>query len=186
MYRSTFSWPRTSWRWVVSFTSWSLYPRRKSPGTHCIGGWVGPRAGLDDVEKRKFFTLPGLELWPLGRPAHSQSLYRPLNEWVGQSENRGSIPHGDRDLFLVHSDQTDCGSYSATYQWEPGALCHGLSDPQGAKLTTRLHLVTMMKYANTRVHQCIFMAWCSFKHRHRFTLLQFHNLSLISMSASVV
>jgi hypothetical protein len=23
---------------------------------------VGPRAGLDDVEKRKFFTLPGLEL----------------------------------------------------------------------------------------------------------------------------
>jgi hypothetical protein len=29
---------------------------------------VGPRAGLDDVEKRKFLTLPGLELRPLGRP----------------------------------------------------------------------------------------------------------------------
>jgi hypothetical protein len=28
---------------------------------------VGPRAGLDDVEKRKFFTLPGLELRPLSR-----------------------------------------------------------------------------------------------------------------------
>jgi hypothetical protein len=25
---------------------------------------VGPRAGLDDVEKRTFFTLPGLELDP--------------------------------------------------------------------------------------------------------------------------
>jgi hypothetical protein len=25
---------------------------------------VGPRAGLDDVEKRKFLTLPGLELDP--------------------------------------------------------------------------------------------------------------------------
>jgi hypothetical protein len=37
---------------------------------------VGPRAGLDDVEKRKFFTLLGLELRPLGRPARSQSLYR--------------------------------------------------------------------------------------------------------------
>jgi hypothetical protein len=37
---------------------------------------VGPRAGLDDVEKRKFFTLPGLELRSLGRPARSQSLYR--------------------------------------------------------------------------------------------------------------
>jgi hypothetical protein len=37
---------------------------------------VDPRAGLDDVEKRKFLTLPGLELPPLGRPARSQSLYR--------------------------------------------------------------------------------------------------------------
>jgi hypothetical protein len=37
---------------------------------------VDPRAGLDDVEKRNFLTLPGLELRPLGRPARSQSLYR--------------------------------------------------------------------------------------------------------------
>jgi hypothetical protein len=37
---------------------------------------VGPKAGLDDVGKRKFLTLPGLELRPLGRPARSQSLYR--------------------------------------------------------------------------------------------------------------
>jgi hypothetical protein len=37
---------------------------------------VGPRTGLDDVEKRKFLTLPGLELRPLCRPARSQSLYR--------------------------------------------------------------------------------------------------------------
>jgi hypothetical protein len=28
------------------------------------------------MEKRKFFTLPALELQPLGRPARSQSLYR--------------------------------------------------------------------------------------------------------------
>jgi hypothetical protein len=40
-------------------------------------GWaVGPRASLDDVEKRKFFTLPGPELQLLGRQARSQSLYR--------------------------------------------------------------------------------------------------------------
>jgi hypothetical protein len=37
---------------------------------------VGPRAGLDDVEKRKFLTLPGLELRLLCRPVRSQSLYR--------------------------------------------------------------------------------------------------------------
>jgi hypothetical protein len=37
---------------------------------------VDPRAGLDDVEKRKFLTLPRLELRSLGRPARNQSLYR--------------------------------------------------------------------------------------------------------------
>jgi hypothetical protein len=38
-----------------------------------------PRYPLDmcrRVEKRKFLTLPGLELQPLGRRARSQSLYR--------------------------------------------------------------------------------------------------------------
>jgi hypothetical protein len=37
-------------------------PEERAPGTHWIGGWVGPRAGLDDTEKRKFLTLPGLDL----------------------------------------------------------------------------------------------------------------------------
>jgi hypothetical protein len=36
---------------------------------------MSPRAGLDDVEKRKFFTLAGLELRPLC-PARSESLFR--------------------------------------------------------------------------------------------------------------
>jgi hypothetical protein len=26
-------------------------PGERAPGTHWIGGWVGPSAGLDDVEK---------------------------------------------------------------------------------------------------------------------------------------
>jgi hypothetical protein len=33
-----------------------------------MGGWVDPRAGLDDLEKWEFLTLPGLQLRPLGRP----------------------------------------------------------------------------------------------------------------------
>jgi hypothetical protein len=43
-------------------------PGEKAPGTLWIGGWVSHRAGLNDVEKRKFLTLPELELRPLGRP----------------------------------------------------------------------------------------------------------------------
>jgi hypothetical protein len=32
--------------WVVNATPRPLYPRER-PGTHCIGGWVGPKADLD-------------------------------------------------------------------------------------------------------------------------------------------
>jgi hypothetical protein len=49
-----------------------LIPGERAPGTYWIGGWVDPRVGLDDVEKRKFMTLPGLELRPSGHPARSQ------------------------------------------------------------------------------------------------------------------
>jgi hypothetical protein len=69
------------WIYVATFSSLEmsgrLYaPAALSPSNHCAGGWVDPRTGLDDVEKRIFLTLTGLELRPLGRPARSQSLYR--------------------------------------------------------------------------------------------------------------
>jgi hypothetical protein len=54
----------------------ALPSREGAPGTHLIWVWVGPRTGLDDLETRKFLTVPGLELRSLGRPACSQSLYR--------------------------------------------------------------------------------------------------------------
>jgi hypothetical protein len=36
--------------WVVNATLRPLHSREK-PGTYCIGGWVGPRAGLDGCGK---------------------------------------------------------------------------------------------------------------------------------------
>jgi hypothetical protein len=48
---------------------------RITTGTHWIGVWVDPRAGLDDMKSKKFLTPPRLELQLLGRPASSQSLY---------------------------------------------------------------------------------------------------------------
>jgi hypothetical protein len=45
--------------WSTSCPS-RFTPGEKAPATHWIGGWVDPRAGLDDIEKRKFLTLPGL------------------------------------------------------------------------------------------------------------------------------
>jgi hypothetical protein len=51
---------------------WSAsLPGRFTPRTYWIVGWMDPRAGLDDVEKRNFLTLLGLEHRTLGRPARS-------------------------------------------------------------------------------------------------------------------
>jgi hypothetical protein len=47
----------------------------RTPGTHFIGGWVDPRVGVDDVEKRKFLTLPALELRPIWRSASRYTDY---------------------------------------------------------------------------------------------------------------
>jgi len=38
------------WGWVVNATPRPLYSRER-PGTHCLGGWVGHRAGLDRCKK---------------------------------------------------------------------------------------------------------------------------------------
>jgi hypothetical protein len=50
-----------------------LYPWEWTPGTHWIGGWVGPRAGLDAGAGRKILC-PCQGSNP-NRPAHSQTLY---------------------------------------------------------------------------------------------------------------
>jgi hypothetical protein len=62
-------------KWSASGTCLS-YPGERAPSIHGIGDWVEPIAGLDDVEKIKFLTLPELKLRLFGRPIRSQSLYR--------------------------------------------------------------------------------------------------------------
>jgi hypothetical protein len=74
-------------------------PGEKSLSTCWIGGWVDPRAGLDDVEKRKLLTLPGLELRPLSCPAHSQSLYR--LRYPGYGNDLNLYSSGDRFEFQL-------------------------------------------------------------------------------------
>jgi hypothetical protein len=49
-------------------------PGKEPSANHWIRGWVGPGIGLDDMEKRKSLTLPGLELRSLCHPGRNQSL----------------------------------------------------------------------------------------------------------------
>jgi hypothetical protein len=62
---------------VVSVTPRPHFtPEERTPGTHCTGGWVGPRAGLDtEVRGKILLPLPGIEPLSPGRPARSQTLY---------------------------------------------------------------------------------------------------------------
>jgi hypothetical protein len=80
IYRSTFSW---SWLYLEvsnQLHARPFYIRGKSHRYSLDRSLGSPRAGLDDLEKTKFFTLPELELRPLGRAVCSQSphllLYR--------------------------------------------------------------------------------------------------------------
>jgi hypothetical protein len=39
--------------WSASRPGRSFTPGERTPGTHCTGGWVGPRAGLDTEVRGK-------------------------------------------------------------------------------------------------------------------------------------
>jgi hypothetical protein len=123
-------------------------PDRFTPDTHRIGGWAGPRAGLDDVEKIKFLILPGLELRSFGRPARNQSLYRLRYPGYKEEEkyrsdlNNGNrqdsysrnisvgivmgwtagvrLPAGAGYFALLHSNHTGPGTHPASYPMGTG------------------------------------------------------------------
>jgi hypothetical protein len=49
------------WRGVISLMTQPLYPGERAPGTHSIGGWVGPRTGLDVWGNKSLYRLWGFE-----------------------------------------------------------------------------------------------------------------------------
>jgi hypothetical protein len=66
--------------WVVSITARPRFtPGERIPGTHCTGGWVGPRAGLDTEDRGKI-------LCPCrgSNPDHPvvQPIVRHYTDWV--------------------------------------------------------------------------------------------------------
>jgi hypothetical protein len=60
-------------KWSASRLGRALPPGKGPPGTHCTGGWVGPRAGLDTEARRKTLCL----YWGSqpGRPVRRLTLY---------------------------------------------------------------------------------------------------------------
>jgi hypothetical protein len=74
----------------------ALYPRGKDPGTHCTGGWVGPRAGLD-TEARGKILCPCRGSNP-DRPI-VQTVVRHYTDWA----TRGHVTSVKSDLMIKNS-----------------------------------------------------------------------------------
>jgi hypothetical protein len=77
----THSRPRHKMGWVVSITPRPRFtPGERTPGTHCTGGWVGPRAGLDteNIETVGCLKL-GLEHF-IPYPVHYLLIIQSLDE----------------------------------------------------------------------------------------------------------
>jgi hypothetical protein len=87
-YSSTILVHSTRWMSEVSFAPWLLYPWWKSSSTNWIGGWMGPRASLGAVEKRKF-SCPCQEWnpdpYPITIPTElvSQIMHQWIMNWKG-------------------------------------------------------------------------------------------------------
>jgi hypothetical protein len=87
-------------------------PGERAPGTHCIGGWVGPRAGLDaEVRIRILCTCQGSNP---GCPVHSQTLY-----WLSYSVWRVKF------IFcLCYSPYGNCNTECVMWYWVSVKMCH--------------------------------------------------------------
>jgi hypothetical protein len=106
---------------------------------------VGPRTGMDDVEKRKFLILPGFELRPLGRPVRSLSLYRlrypgSLKLPVPVGQEVGWVP----DQEVDDNDRSNFGKYDL----EEGE-CIKLAQDLMPIVLTQMNVSTLVCYACT-------------------------------------
>jgi hypothetical protein len=55
------------------YASAALYSPERTPGTHCTGGWVGPRAGLDTEGRVESFVSAAASLTSLNWAAPHES-----------------------------------------------------------------------------------------------------------------
>ena len=83
--------------WVVSSTPRPHFTPGKRPSTHFIGGWVGPRAGLDG---RKISSPPGFN------PRTVQPVVSRYTDWATRPT-------------LIFEYFTNSGKYNRYLTWKP-------------------------------------------------------------------
>ena len=89
--------------WVVNSKPRPLYSRERR-GTHCIGGWVGPKAPWADAEN--LAPPPGFD------PRIVQPVKSPYNDWAITAHHLLQVP-------TEYYNATDKGVLKS---WAPGYL----------------------------------------------------------------
>jgi hypothetical protein len=74
-------------------------PRERDPGTHWLGGWVGPRAVLDSVVKRK---IPSLLRESNPRIPIVQPVAQRYTDWAVQIQSNYIVIKVTRKPYLDH------------------------------------------------------------------------------------
>jgi hypothetical protein len=107
MLRSTHSWPLRQMALSGLLDTRVASPTRKvASGTHWIGFWVGPRTGLDDIEKRKFLILSGSQI-PTPTASSPWSVAVPTA--LPHLQLSGKVPNYQQNMRqLVKSEQDSC------------------------------------------------------------------------------
>ena len=69
-----------------------LFTPQERPGTHCTGGWVGPRAGLDWCGKSR--PPPGFDPWTVQPVAsrYTDCATRPNAKTKTMNYFKGALP----------------------------------------------------------------------------------------------
>jgi hypothetical protein len=81
----------------------SFIPRERDPGIHWIGGWVGPRIGLDAVVWRKI-PRPYLDSNPQSSSPQPSAIPTELSQFVQSA----STPTKFREVYQVSIYSTSC------------------------------------------------------------------------------
>jgi len=92
--------------WVLNATPRPLYPRER-PGTHCIGCWVGPGAGVGGCRKSRL--PPGFD------PQTVQPVASIYTDWANPAAGLCYTSH----CWNVHTY-----TYSHTCNWNRCIMCH--------------------------------------------------------------